>query len=544
MKSYILFFPALLLLNTTFSQTYSDFKTAQADTFYGKIVHDPYRSLEDTGNAKVKTWMKQESDKSRTFFNSFPGRKRLHDEITSLINNFKIDEIQKVRYYNDHFYITKREPGADNFNLYVMDKTGKQKLLIDPQKAHPNIKSNNIMLSAFNFSESGLYMFYSLVIGGDEQEPKSVLRNMKTGEEWMDTLYLKPEMTIHAFDPERPDAFYYTIRPKYRKPGVNRLNWTDSVKIYHHIIGTNPSEDKLIIDMDTSVIRREVNDRLTLFISKYLPFVFAIVKNKVAEEFRIYAVHKKDFNGTRTKWKMITDYPDKVKDFTMMGKYLYVLTTKNAPNAKVMRIDLSKPSGQNMKQLVPESKRIIKTIVVTKNELLVNMLDVGQGKILRINHGSTRVDTLMPPIKGTIDITWNDRQSSSFIISVNSWSRPVEYFEYDYNTKKFSPSRIQQYHSEQKLELEIKDVLVRSHDGVMVPMTIIYKKGLKLDGSYPISLHGYGAYGSLDAQPAFWPEDIAWYENGGIRAMSYIRGSGVYGEEWYLAGKKTTKPNS
>jgi prolyl oligopeptidase len=544
MKSHILFFPALLLLNTAFSQTYSDFKTGQVDTFYGKIVHDPYRTLEDTSNAKVKTWMIQESDKTRTFFNSLPGRKKFHDEITSLITNFKIDEIQRVGYYQDHFYVTRREPGADNFKLYVMDKSGKQQLFIDPQKAHPNIKSNNIMLSTFNFSESGRYLFYSLVVGGNEREPKSVLRNMKTGVEWMDTLYLNPGMAIHAFDPERPDAFYYILRPKYRKPGVDPLNWFDSSMIYHHIIGTNPSTDKLIIDMDTNVIRREADDHLNLFIRKHIPYVFAVVKNNVAEEYRIYAVHKKDFNGIRTKWKMITDFPDKVKDFTMMGSYLYVLTTKNAPNAKVMRIDLSKPPGGNMKELVPESKTIIKTISVTKNELLVNMLDVGQGKLLRINHGGTSVDTLMPPIKGTIDIAWNSRQSSSFIISVNSWTRPVEYFEYNYDAKKFSPSRIQQYHAEQKLELEVKDVLVRSHDGVMVPMTIVHKKGLKLDGSHPITLNGYGAYGALDSQPAFWPEDIAWYEKGGIRAMTYIRGSGVYGEEWYVAGKKATKPNS
>ena len=197
-----------------------------------------------------------------------------------------------------------------------------------------------------------------------------------------------------------------------------------------------------------------------------------------------------------------------------------------------------------MTELVPESKQIIKTIAVTKNELLVNMLDVGQGKILRIKHGTNVVDTLLPPVKGTIDITFTDRQSPSFIISVNSWSKPVAYFDYDIKAGKFTASRIQQYHAAQQLELEIKDVLVKSHDGVMVPMTIIHKKGLKLDGSHPITLQGYGAYGSLDNQPAFWPEDLAWYERGGIRAMSYVRGSGVYGEAWYLAGKKTTKPNS
>src|SRR5688500_20144462 len=135
MKTLILLFSALLLFSTAFSQTYADFKTAQADTFYGKIVHDPYRTLEDTGNAKVKSWMKQESEKTDAFFNSFPDRKKFHDEITSLINNFKVDEIQRVGYYQDHYYITKREPGADNFNLYVMDKKGNQQLFIDPRKA-------------------------------------------------------------------------------------------------------------------------------------------------------------------------------------------------------------------------------------------------------------------------------------------------------------------------------------------------------------------------------------------------------------------------
>lgn len=127
----ILFF---FLLQFSLAQQRQDFRTNQKDTFYGKVVDDPYRSLEDTGNAKVKAWMRSEAEKTKQFFASIPGRKKLYDQINTAYINSKLEDVSDIQYWNNKFYVSKRYPGQDNFRLYEIDKTGTEKLFLDPLK--------------------------------------------------------------------------------------------------------------------------------------------------------------------------------------------------------------------------------------------------------------------------------------------------------------------------------------------------------------------------------------------------------------------------
>lgn len=543
MRQLIFLVCCLILSQVSLSQKSQDLPTNNTDTFYGKLVNDPWRRLEDTGDLQVKSWMKNEARKADSFFSAFPGRKKLFDQVSAAIADYKIDEIYQTRYYGGNFYVTRREPGDENFKLYKVDRKGNQEVFIDAEKLHPEISSKNIMVSGFDFNRRGSWMIYGLTIGGNEMEPKMVLRNLNTGKEWLDTMYLKPGYAIVSFDPERTDAFYYRKYPKYKRPGVSPLNWHDSATTHYHIIGSDPKSDELIIPMDSAVIKLGVADRQILWLEAELPYVYLVTKNKVANEYKIYSVSKKEFKGISTKWKLITDYADKINNYSMHGHFLYLQTNKNASNNRVIRIDMRNPSLAAAEEIVAHSKKILQGVSSTKNELLVPLLDDGQGKILRIPHGSKKADTLLTPVKGHVSISWSDRREPFFTAVVTSWTSPPLYYDYDPATKNFKPGVVQKYFPQDADLLESKTVLVTSHDGTQVPLTIIHKKNLQPNANSPVHIIGYGSYGMID-QPQFWPEEMIYYNNGGIKAVAHVRGGGIYGEDWHLDGQKATKQNT
>ena len=539
----LLLFLNCLLFQIVPAQNRQDFKTNQTDTFYGKPVSDPYRMLEDTGNAKVKAWMHAEADKTNRFFASLPGSSQMHAQVKAIMDNYTFDEIDAVNFYKGKYYVTKRKAGQENFSLYAIDAKGKEELVIDPQKANPKITSKNLMLAYFNFEENAPYMMYLLIAGGNESDPKIVMRNMNTGQEQTDTLYLNNNTGISSFDPKRADAFYYTNQPNYRKAGVDPTHWNDSSSIGYHIIGTNPLTDKTIIAVNPAGINKDIDDMVNLVVQKGLNYVYAIIKNKVANQYRIYGVKADAFNGTATQWKLITDYDDKISQYAFAGNYLFAITQKDAPNSKVIRIDMRNGLLADAITLVPNSKALVKQIALTKNELLVSLSDAGQGRLLRIANAGTVPQNIALPLKGNIKLEWSNTKENDFVVSVTSWVKLKTYFTYHAAANKITTSSFDKQTGTQNAGLTVEDVLVKSYDGVMVPLTIIYKKGLKMDGTHPVVLRAYGAYGFVD-DPSFWPESMIFFNKGGIRAIAHVRGGGIYGEAWKLAGQKANKPNT
>ncbi len=536
-------FICFLFSQCSSAQKRSDFRTNQTDTFFGKLVSDPYRMLEDTANEKVKAWMHAEADKTNRYFAALPGSKQMHAQVKSIMDNYQFDEIATVDYYKDQYYVTKRKASKENFSLYSINAKGKEVLVIDPQNDFPAIKSNNIMLAYFGFEPNAPYLQYALIIGGNEMKPKTVMRNMLTGVEQTDTLYLNDNTSIISFDPTRPDAFYYSSLPLVHKAGVDPTHWFDSSSIGYHVIGTNPATDKIIVDVQPAGIQKAIDDVIYLVIQKGVNYAYAIIKNKVANEYRIYAVKATELNGNATQWKLIADYKDKISSYAFAGDYLYAITQKDAPNSKVIRLDMKEGLLSNATTLVANSNALVKSIALTKNEVLVSVLTAGKGGLLSISHTDGKIKKMSLPLPGNVKVEWSNLREDHFVVSITSWIKLKSYFTFNAGSNSFASSSFDRQTGESNTGLVVKDVMVKSHDGVMVPMTILHKKGLHLDGTQPVLLRAYGAYGYTD-DPSFWPESMIFFNKGGIKAVAHVRGGGIYGERWKLAGQKNNKPNT
>jgi prolyl oligopeptidase len=222
---------------------------------------------------------------------------------------------------------------------------------------------------------------------------------------------------------------------------------------------------------------------------------------------------------------------------------LYLLTSKNAARFKIIKTSLVKPDLATAQTVLAESDSIVKDIFAANDALYAIVTDKGSGKVLRITYDGN-IEQLELPHDGAVLFSKNDSHADGFTIVVTAWTKYYCIYVYNSATNLFTELGLQskgKYDAPE--DLIYTEVTVESHDGTMVPLSIIHKKGIPLDGSNPCWLTGYGAYGaSLD--PRYGHTLYAWYERGGIFAIAHVRGGGENGEEWYRAGFQQTKPNT
>jgi len=237
------------------------------------------------------------------------------------------------------------------------------------------------------------------------------------------------------------------------------------------------------------------------------------------------------------------DVDDAVVAADFHGSDVYLLTHKNAPRFKVVRIRADEPGLGGAELVVPEGKSVLTAIAVAKDALYVQELEAGLGRLRRVPFGTTGGARVRLPADGAIATLAVERGQPGVVFPVESWTRSRIWYRYDpagggvRNTRLLAPAAVD------VSAFESHEVEVRSHDGVMVPLSIVHRKGLVRDGSNPTLLEGYGAYG-ITVDPTFTPMLLGWLERGGVFAVAHVRGGGEYGEEWHLAGKEATKPNT
>jgi prolyl oligopeptidase len=524
------------------AQSTLSFRSNYADTFYNVAVPDYYRKLEDTGNVEVKAWMKEESDKTKSILKNLPGYNKLYQQLKETIEGAKFEEINRVTRINNTWYAIKRYPTQNNPMLYKYDKSGVEKLAMDPGREYGHLKSKNVFLQGIASSVNGRFIEYYLVVGGNEAEGVSVMVDMKTGRKNIEPGFSGGKKMTIASHNTYDSVLYYWYLP-FRHEG-DPVHWFDSSLVYKHGIGTDSTKDELIIDFASQKIKRGRSERVQLELPYNSNWAIAVVKNLVSKELRLYATQKQTLS-VRSEWKKICDWDDGVSQFVVDRNDIYLMTYKNASNFKIISTKLSTPDLTNAMTVLPQQTFVLSDMTSTKDKLLITALADNGGKLISVPFKTKKVENIKLLESGVVQINYASERFSDFIFSINSWTRTTQTYQYNSVNNKISVSPIQKYKSIGSKELEVKEVKVRSYDGVMVPMTLVYKKRIKPDTSnnWFVGLSAYGAYGMQD-NPNFWPDDMLRYNKGYIKAVAHVRGGGIYGEDWHRAGMKGTKPNT
>jgi prolyl oligopeptidase len=243
-------------------------------------------------------------------------------------------------------------------------------------------------------------------------------------------------------------------------------------------------------------------------------------------------------------WQKVADFTDAVTNFAVHGDALYLLSHASSPHYDVRRTSVSHPNIASAVTVMPSGRSVLQDLWATEDGLYVQELDGGIGRLRRFEYDRDAGGRLLPlPFEGSVFVSSANATKRGLIFAMASWTESARVYRYAPERERVEDTRLAPRDPADFSDIVAQEISVPAADGTLVPLSIVHRKGIALDGTHPAILEGYGAYGIVIGAN-FDAGRLAWLERGGVYAVAHVRGGGELGEEWYLAGKGPTKPNS
>jgi prolyl oligopeptidase len=364
------------------------------------------------------------------------------------------------------------------------------------------------------------------------------------------TRQLLPERLTPARWPARwlPDGRAFTYRP-FNTPDVKDMASRRNTQSFVHRVGTPQSQDRPVFSAKLYPelsIQPEEYPHLEVDPDTRQLLGFLITNGRYL---RAYHAAPADLDKPKIAWQPLLKLDQEVTSLVGDARHYYFTTSKNTPRQKIMRMPVAKPEVATAETLVPESPDEAindEQLKVTKDGLYFVRTRSGvEAKLYFAASGSKTVTEIkLPQSVGALTLLNKNARSADLWVSAVGWTMDWQRYRYTAAARQFTPEPLSseaQY--PEFADLVVEELTVPSHDGVMVPLSLIYKKGTPRNGTAPTLLYGYGAYADSNT-PYFFPSWLLWTQQGGILVNLHVRGGGELGEAWHKAGQKTTKPNT
>ena len=510
------------------------------DKYFGVTVSDPYRYFENLQEPEVATWMKAQADHARATLDRIPQRGVLLKEIAKF-GDAASARITSVQIFGGDLYYLKRNANENIPKLYVRQGfRGKERLLVDPDKMQAP-EGKHYAIDYYAPSPDNRHVAYGISIGGSEESVLHVLE-IATAKETGDVI----DRANGANPSWLPDGRLVYSRLQKRAPDAPVTDKYQNPRVYVHALGSNPDDDQPVLGSGVAqAIAIDPAEQVFAVNAVGSSYVVGLVVNGAQNEFKLYVAPLVSLAGDKTPWLKVADNADDVTDIAVSGETLYLLTHKNASRFKVIRVALAKPDLASAEVVVPESEAVITGIAAAKDALYERRMNGGISDLLRLDYAAgAKPAAIKLPFAGDIDSLATDPRLPGVVFEAGAWTRFGGFYAYDPKTNKVVNTGLQpQGKYDNPMGLVSTEVKVKAADGTLVPLSIVHRKGVKLDGGNPTILYGYGAYG-ISLTPFYRPQFLAWFDRGGIFAVAHVRGGGEYGEDWHKAGYKLTKPNT
>jgi prolyl oligopeptidase len=504
-------------------------KVEQTDDYFGTTVSDPYRWMEDVDSAEVKAWIDAENELTQRYLAQVPVRETMQRRLMELINfeRYTAPARRGTRYFYSH------NSGLQNQNVLYWQEglDGEPKVLLDPNTFS---EDGTVAISGISITDDGSLAAYSIADAGSDWV-KWHVRDVTTGEDLPDVVaWSKFSGASWMKD---GSGFFYA---RYDEPAADASE-AEALKtanyfhkVYFHRLGTPQSADTLVFhrpDDGEINIGAQVTDD-----GRYL----LLHQSKGTSPNNELAVQ--DLLNIDRPLQRLIDTPDATYvPINNDGALFWLLTTLNAPNGKVISIDLHNPGREHWKTVIPESTNKLSDISIIDNTFIVNYLADAQSLVeLRRLDGSL-IERLPLPAIGTAVGFGGLREDTETFYQFTNFTTPGATYRLDMKTRKSTLYRQPKLLFDPDL-YETKQIFAASKDGTRVPMFISHKKGLVLDGTAPTLLYAYGGF-NISLMPEFSPSHVMWMEMGGVYAQASLRGGGEYGEAWHAAGTRVRKQN-
>ena len=502
------------------------------DTYFGTKVAAPYQWMENLTSPQLKKWVEAENKVTDDYLAKIPVRGWIDHRLTELWNYTKEGTPDQLK---NGMLFFRRNAGLQNQSVvYVQaSPTAKPRVLLDPNKLSPD---GSIALAGDAPSPDGKYLAYALSKGGSDWQTLHVL-DVASGKELSDTVrWVKFSGISWTHDGK---GFFYS---RYPQPPSGEKAISHAVvnqKLYYHKLGTPQSDDKLIYaraDLPHASIGGGVSED-----GRYL--LVYLENNSISNNELYYAdLGSADHPDLAAKIEPLYTKNDAAySPIGHVGDTLYLQTTLDAPKGRIVATKFSDPKPADWRVVVPEAEGVLAGATLADGRILGNYQDAAKSNLKLFATSGKLLKTLALPTLGTVGGISARNDSATAYYAFTSYLYPTTVYRFDVaNDKtsvyfkpdvKFDPS-----------PYETKQVFYTSKDGTKVPMFIVAKKGIKLDGSHPTVLYGYGGF-DVTITPSFNPMLPVWLEMGGVYAVANLRGGGTYGEAWHHAGMLGKKQN-
>ena len=492
------------------------------DNYFGTVVPDPYRWLENDTAKAVKEWVKEENKVTFGYLDKIPYRNKIKERLEKLWNYPKYSTPFKG---GNHYFFFKND-GLQNQNvLYIQDDlTAKPEVFLDPNKLSTD---GTVSLSTYAVSKDGKYFAYGTASGGSDWNQFYVM-DVAGKKKLSDDLKWIKFSGIAWYK----DGFFYSRYPEPSK-GQELISSNEYHKVYYHKVGTDQSQDSLIFEepsepkMTMGAQTTEDERFLILYLSKG-------TSNN--------ALYVKDLQEPNSSWiKLVDNFDNNYGVVDNIGGNLLVQTDKGAPMYRLVLIDPKNPDEKNWETILPEQKDVLQSVSIIGGKLIAEyMKDACSHDYMYSLDGKDKEEIKLPGI-GTVGGFSGRREDKTAFYAFTSFTFPTTIYKFNVDTKESSVL----YKPEMDFDFNnyvTKQIFYKSKDGTKVPMFIVYKKRLKLDGNNPAFLYAYGGF-DISINPTFSISRLIFLENGGVLAIPNIRGGSEYGEAWHKAGMLEKKQN-
>lgn len=494
-------------------------KGETVDVYFDTKLPDPYRWLEDDKSVETGAWVKAQNEVTYGYLAQIPFRDVLKARMEKLWNYEKIG----APFKEGNFTYYYKNNGLQNQSvLYRKDAKGTETVFLDPNTFSTD---GTTSLGGLDFSKDGSKVAYAISEGGSDWR-KVIIMDAITQKIIEDTIV---DVKFSGVSWKANEGFYYS---SYDKPKGSELSAkTDQHKLYFHKLGTAQKQDQVVFGADQK--RRYVGGGVTED-DRYL--VITASNSTYGNELYI-----KDL--TKTNSPIVTIVDNFKSDNNIIeneGGKLFIETDWNAPNKRIVTVDVNNPKPENWKDFIPETENVLSPST-GGGYFFANYMKDAVSVVKQYDYSGKLLREIKLPGLGTAGGFGGKKKEKTLYYSFTNYITPGSTFSFEPQT---GTSAVYQkpkvdFNSE---KYESKQVFYTSKDGTKIPMIITHKKGLKLDGTNQTMLYGYGGF-NVSLTPSFSIANAVWMENGGVYAVPNLRGGGEYGKKWHDAGTKMQKQN-
>ena len=484
------------------------------ETLHGVELNDPYRWLEDQKSPETRAWIDAQNAYSHALLDALPGRDALKARLEELMN---VDAFGMPAERGGRYFFSKRSKGQDLFAICVRKgATGPDEVLVDP---HPMSPDKTTSVTLLDVSSDGRLVAYGIRQGG-EDELVVKLRDVDTGKDLPDTL---PRARYHSLSltPDK-SGFYYARHDSVSGP-----------RVLYHALGQAPSSDKVLFgegEGPEKIIGSSLSeDGRYLFLTLY--------HGSAPKKTEVYC---REAASTGPFVPIVNDVEAKFLP-DVAGDRMYLQTNWQAPNGRILEVDLKQPARDRWREVVPTGEATIEGFSLAGGRIFVNTLENVVSRVRVYAADGQRLGEIAFPSLGAVGGVGGRWESDEAFFAFKSFHIPETIYRYSVKTGAQSVWARQAVPVDSEA-FEAHQEWYASKDGTRVPMFLVHRKGLQRDGSHPTILTGYGGF-NLSQTPSFSAKNALWLERGGVYALPGLRGGGEFGEKWHEAGMLDRKQN-